>query len=81
MKETEEGRTRDAGIIAAGQKIENYEIATYSTLRAFAEIMGHEEAIWLLHESLDEEKEADEKLTEITPVEVMVSEETEEQEA
>lgn len=70
MSEAEEGMMRDAGIISAGQKIEHYEIATYGTLRAFAEIMGHEEAVNLLQETLDEEKMADEKLTEVTPAAV-----------
>jgi ferritin-like metal-binding protein YciE len=55
----------DAGIIAAGQKVEHYEIASYGTVRAWAEQMGHEEAVSLLEETLNEEKAADEKLTEI----------------
>lgn len=74
MEETEKGAMRDAGIIAAGQKVEHYEIATYGTLRAFAELLGHEEAVTYLQETLDEEKAADEKLTEITPIAVMVME-------
>ncbi len=74
MEETEKGAMRDAGIIAAGQKVEHYEIATYGTLRAFAELLGHEEAVTLLQESLDEEKGADEKLTEVTPMALMVLE-------
>lgn len=79
MSEAEEGVMRDAGIIAASQKVEHYEIATYGTLRAFAEILGHEEAAGLLQETLDEEKAADEKLTEVTASAVMVGE-TEEEE-
>jgi ferritin-like metal-binding protein YciE len=55
----------DAGIIAAGQKVEHYEIASYGTVRAWAEQMGHNEAVSLLEETLNEEKAADEKLTEI----------------
>jgi ferritin-like metal-binding protein YciE len=74
MEETEKGAMRDAGIIAAGQKVEHYEIATYGTLRAFAELLGHEEAVTLLQETLDEEKAADEKLSEVTPIAVMVME-------
>jgi ferritin-like metal-binding protein YciE len=61
----EAGPVRDAGIIAASQKIEHYEIATYGTLRAFANILGEYEAASLLEETLDEEKEADQKLTDI----------------
>jgi ferritin-like metal-binding protein YciE len=74
MEETDKGAMRDAGIIAAGQKVEHYEIATYGTLRAFAELLGHEKAVTLLQETLDEEKAADEKLTEVTPMAVMVLE-------
>jgi ferritin-like metal-binding protein YciE len=55
----------DAGIIAAAQKVEHYEIASYGTVRAWAEEMGHSEAVELLQETLDEESAADEKLTEI----------------
>lgn len=66
MEECDEGGMRDAGIIATGQKVEHYEIATYGTLRAFAEILGHNEAARLLLKSLGEEKAADDKLTEVT---------------
>ncbi len=65
MESTEEGVVRDAGIISAVQKIEHYEIASYGTLRSFAEILGENEAAALLEETLNEEKEADIKLSEI----------------
>ena len=65
MKECEEGSMRDAGIIAAAQKVEHYEIATYGTLRQFAETLGLTEAVSLLEETLEEEKAADIKLTEV----------------
>lgn len=65
MEETEQGVVRDAGIIAGGQKIEHYEIATYGTLAAFARILGETEAQSLLEETLAEEKEADQMLTTI----------------
>ena len=55
----------DAAIIAAAQKVEHYEIASYGTVRAWAEQMGHEDAVELLKATLDEERAADEKLTEI----------------
>ena len=64
MKSTEPGPVRDAGIIAASQKIEHYEIASYGTLRAFAETLGDSEAVALLEETLNEEKQADVTLTE-----------------
>ncbi|WP_029269764.1 ferritin-like domain-containing protein [Flavobacterium sp. KJJ] len=65
LEETEIGVVRDAGIIAASQKIEHYEIATYGTLRQFAETLGLTEAAALLEQTLDEEKGADKKLTEV----------------
>jgi ferritin-like metal-binding protein YciE len=64
MEETEPGAVRDAGIIAASQKIEHYEIATYGTLVAFAKTLGEDEAADLLEQTLNEEKEADITLTE-----------------
>lgn len=63
LEETEIGVVRDAGIIAACQKIEHYEIATYGTLRQFAETLGMEEAASLLEQTLEEEKGADKALT------------------
>ena len=51
-------------IIAASQKIEHYEIATYGTLCAFAKTLGEDDAVALLEETLSEEKEADVTLTE-----------------
>ncbi|MFY0481145.1 ferritin-like domain-containing protein [Flavobacterium sp. PLA-1-15] len=65
MEETELGVVRDAGIIAASQKVEHYEIATYGTLYAFANILGETEAAELLATTLEEEKNADVNLTEI----------------
>jgi ferritin-like metal-binding protein YciE len=65
MDECEEGSMRDAGIIAAAQKVEHYEIATYGTLRQFAETLGLTKAATLLAETLEEEKAADVKLTEV----------------
>lgn len=63
MDETEEGAMRDAGIISASQKVEHYEIATYGTLRTFAQTLGLTEAAMLLEEILEEEKNADSTLT------------------
>ncbi|MBP4137029.1 YciE/YciF ferroxidase family protein [Flavobacterium geliluteum] len=57
--ETMPGAVRDAGIIAASQKIEHYEIATYGTLVAFAKTLGENDAAKLLTQTLAEEKEAD----------------------
>ena len=65
IDDTEEGAMRDAGIIAAGQKVEHYEIATYGTLRNYANVLGYPDAVELLEKTLREEKAADEKLTEL----------------
>lgn len=59
LEETVPGPVRDAGIIAASQKIEHYEIATYGTLCAFAKTLGENDAAKLLNQTLAEEKEAD----------------------
>ena len=55
----------DAALICAAQKVEHYEIASYGSLRTWAELLDEDEAVDLLQETLDEEKAADEKLTEI----------------
>lgn len=65
MEECEEGAMRDAGIIAAAQKVEHYEIATYGTLRQFATTLGLTKAAELLAATLAEEKAADATLTEV----------------
>jgi len=65
MEDCDKGPKCDAGIIAAAQKIEHYEMATYGTLREFAETLGLRDAEKLLLESLNEEKAADNILTEV----------------
>ena len=72
MEETEVGVVRDAGIIAAGQKVEHYEIATYGTLCAFAKILGEDEVAELLQQSLAEEKDADTTLTQVAETSVNI---------
>jgi len=64
MESTELGPVRDAGIIAASQKVEHYEIATYGTLVAFAKTLGMDDVADILHVTLEEEKAADLSLTE-----------------
>jgi ferritin-like metal-binding protein YciE len=65
MSEAEDDDTRDALMIAAAQKIEHYEIAAYGTLRVWANLLGHSDSASLLEETLDEEKETDDRLTSI----------------
>ena len=55
----------DAGLIAAAQKVEHYEMASYGCARTWAEQLGHDEAAGLLQETYEEEKATDEKLTEL----------------
>lgn len=60
-----DSEVKDAAIIGAAQKVEHYEIAGYGTVRTFAELLGEDEAVSLLEETLEEEKETDQKLTEL----------------
>jgi ferritin-like metal-binding protein YciE len=62
---TDPGNVRDAGLIAAAQRVEHYEMAAYGSARAFAELLGQSDAAKLLGETLAEEKEADRLLNEI----------------
>ncbi len=64
IKETEKD-AMDAGLIAAAQKVEHYEIASYGTARSWAQRLGHDKAARILQETLDEESRANEKLTKI----------------
>ncbi len=65
LEEEGEESVLDAGIIAAAQKVEHYEIASYGTVRSFAELLGEKEAVKLLQQTLDEEGKADDKLNEL----------------
>ncbi len=65
MKMKGEPEVIDAGLIAAAQRVEHYEIAGYGTVRTYAELIGDQDAVRLLERTLQEEEEADEKLTEI----------------
>lgn len=80
MEEAEEGPMRDAGIIAAAQKVEHYEISSYGTLRTYAETLGLDEAVDLLEETLEEEKLTDTKLNDlaITSINMLAASEPEE---
>jgi ferritin-like metal-binding protein YciE len=65
MEEDFDDTTMDACLIAAGQRAEHYEMAAYGTLVAWAQAMGHSEAAELLQQTLDEEKAADKKLSDL----------------
>ena len=72
MQENMEEQVMDAGLIAAAQKVEHYEIASYGTARAWAQQMGYDRDADLLQKSLDEESTANEKLTQIAESHVNV---------
>ncbi len=76
MAECESGPMLDAGIIAAGQKVEHYEIASYGTLHHFALTLGLTKEAQLIEATLNEEKAADQKLSEVakTAVSLMAAE-------
>src|SRR5262249_30720395 len=65
MEEELDEPTMDACLIAAGQRAEHYEMAAYGTLIAWARAMGHNDAVKLLQQNLNEEKAADKKLSSI----------------
>jgi ferritin-like metal-binding protein YciE len=60
-----EDAARDAGLIAAAQRVEHYEIAAYGTVRTYAELLGHDEHVTLLDKTLNEEEDTDERLTQL----------------
>lgn len=65
MEETEPGAVRDAGIVAASQKVEHYEIATYGSLAAYAKVLKEKDCLNNLLATLSEEKKCDALLTKI----------------
>ncbi len=66
IEEEGDDDVKDAGLIAAAQRVEHYEIAAYGTVKSMASLLDEEEAANLLEETLNEEKEADQLLTEIS---------------
>lgn len=66
IEDTDDGSaTRDVGLIMAGQKVEHYEIATYGSLAQLAKTMGRDDISSLMQQTLDEEKQADQLLTDL----------------
>jgi ferritin-like metal-binding protein YciE len=65
IKKEDKGAALDAGIIAGAQRAEHYEMSAYGSLVAWAEALGHDDVIELLEATLEEEKAADEKLSEL----------------
>jgi len=82
MEEDIEDAVLDAALIASAQKVEHYEIASYGTLRTYAEEMGHRKIADLLQQTLDEESKTNEMLTRIAEEEInfeAISQEKEEE--
>jgi ferritin-like metal-binding protein YciE len=77
MKKKPEQDVLDAGLIAAAQHVEHYEMAGYGTVRTWAQVLGREDHAELLQQSLEEEKEADRLLTEIAEGSINVEAEDE----
>ena len=82
MEEFADDAALDAGLVSAAQKVEHYEITSYGSLKAWSEQLELTEAVALIEETMDEEKAADEKLSEIaeTVVNIEADEEEEEEE-
>ncbi|EEF59343.1 ferritin-like domain-containing protein [Pedosphaera parvula] len=65
LEEDAEGAVKDALLIACAQKVEHYEIASYGTLRTWAEVLEESDAVSLLEDTENEEKETDDALTDL----------------
>jgi ferritin-like metal-binding protein YciE len=72
MEETDPGSVRDAAIIAASQKVEHYEIASYGTMATYANLLGLDGVHKLLGDTLNEEKTCDKDLTKLATTEINV---------
>ncbi len=66
MKDAREGPVRDEALISGAQRVEHYEMAAYGTVRTYAERMGQQQMVQLLQQTLEEEKAADQKLTQVS---------------
>ena len=73
IEEEADAEVKDAGLIAAAQRVEHYEIAGYGTARTYAEMLGDEQGAQLLRETLAEEEETDKKLTDLAKSSVNVA--------
>jgi ferritin-like metal-binding protein YciE len=65
IEEEGDNEVKDAGLIAAAQRVEHYEMAGYGTARTYAELVGDKEGSKLLSQTFEEEKETDQKLTKL----------------
>jgi ferritin-like metal-binding protein YciE len=65
IEEEADEEVKDAGLIAAAQRVEHYEMAGYGTARAYAELLGDQEGARLLQTTFEEERQTDQKLSEL----------------
>ena len=63
IQNTDQNPIRDAALIVAGNQVEHFEMACWGSLRTYAQLLGKQEAVSLIQQTLDEEKQADAKLT------------------
>jgi ferritin-like metal-binding protein YciE len=66
IEEDPEPEELDAGLISAAQRVEHYELASYGCVSTYAKLLGEDEAVSLLRQTLEEEKETDKKLTQLS---------------
>jgi ferritin-like metal-binding protein YciE len=72
MEAESDSEVLDAGLIAAAQKVEHYEIASYGCARTYAELLGQNESAALLEQTLEEEKQTDRKLSELATSQINI---------
>ena len=65
IEEEADAEVKDAGLIAAAQRVEHYEMAGYGTVRVYAELLGDQEGAKLLQTTLEEERQTDQKLSKL----------------
>ena len=73
IEEEADAEVKDAGLIAAAQRVEHYEMAGYGTARSYAELLGDKEDANLLQKTLEEEKATDQKLTKLAKTAINVA--------
>ena len=80
LSEKPEPNVLDAGLISAAQHVEHYEMAGYGTVRTWARLLGYEDHVTLLQQTLDEEKATDQLLSDIAESQINIDAESDEEE-
>lgn len=81
LSDKPEPNVLDAGLISAAQHVEHYEMAGYGTVRTWAKLLGYDNHVTLLQQTLDEEKATDQLLTDIAESQINIDAESDEEEA